>query len=158
MLAFTVPDTFDPGLHDPDLVAKRSKHYLTFMLLQRCVGCLGLRVKQQDRTTAHHIRNAGVARKCPDFLTVPVEYRRHVVSEGRESIDGMGKKSWLVHHGLPEYEQMARFYLAVYLSQGWYKRTLTTEGKLGKTLAVPPAPEDFHSAVFYYNQLTEQLA
>lgn len=157
MLSFSVPSTFDPGEFDPDLVVKRSRHYLNFILNQKCVACLSLGVRQADRTTAHHIRPAGMAMKCPDFLSIPVEMRRHVAAGGKHSIDQLGKVDWLVHHKLPSYEEMARFYLAVYLTNEWYKRDLSYTNSDGKRFAVLPAPEDFHSAVFYFNQLSEQF-
>ena len=157
MLQFTVPEGFDAGEVDPELVQKKSRHYLHFVLNQRCVGCLGLSVRQVDRTTAHHIRPAGMAMKCSDFLTIPVEMRRHVAAGGNHSIDQLGKPAWLVHHNLPGYEEMARFYLALYLDGEWPGRDLSFSNSDGKRISVPPSPESRHGAAFYFNQLSEQL-
>src|SRR5690606_3803772 len=93
-LDFSIPTDFNPGDYDPTLVVDQSRHYLAYIAAQQCVGCLGLGVRQRSRTTAHHIRNRGTGRKCPDFWAIPVEADRHMGLSGGESIDAMGKERW----------------------------------------------------------------
>lgn len=55
---------------------------------------------------AHHIRNNGMARKCPDTETVPLCDNHHEF--GPKAIHRIGKKSFQSHFGIDLVEEVAK--------------------------------------------------
>ena len=157
MLDFSLPPIDVPS-YDATLVRRKSKHYLAFITEQKCVACMSVSARQRDRTTAHHIRPAGVALKCPDFYTLPIEYGRHLRVDDRISIDH-GHRQFLKAYNLPPYEHMVLFYLGLYIADKWYDSPVCGwADEFGNVPLIYPDPEDRHSAIHYFNLLREELS
>lgn len=100
--------------------ALRSRHYLAYVGQFPGVVSMFLDGGQSSRTTVHHITKRGVAKKGPDWWTIPVSLKRHV--HGNRSIDKLGKSRFLEEWGLPPYEKMALIILFQYLDGEAYTR------------------------------------
>jgi hypothetical protein len=101
--------------------AMRSRHYMAFVGQFPGVVTMLKGEPQESRTTVHHIVKRGVAKKGPDWWSVPVSLDRHV--HGDRSVDKLGKSQFRETWDLPSYERMASVFLRRYLEEGAYGRT-----------------------------------
>ncbi len=101
--------------------ALRSRHYLAYVGQYPGVVSMFSGGSQQSRTTVHHVVKRGVAKKGPDWWTIPVSLNRHV--HGDRSIDKLGKKAFLREWDLPPYEQMVLVILYRYLDSTAYSES-----------------------------------
>jgi hypothetical protein len=131
---------------------KRSVHYLSFVRSLPCIGCQLSGEKQTSDTTAHHVYTGGMALKCPDFFTVPVEYVRHVT--GPKSIATLGKVDWLKYHKADSWEILTLLVLKRYLYNATYVRPIYVEDE--DRVVIDPKDTDGSFAVYYLNELIQK--
>lgn len=70
-----------------------------------CVLCLFLGVKQEGRTTVHHIKKGtGIGERSEHWLTVALCEEHH---QGSSGIHGLGTKGFYLRYKLDEFDLLA---------------------------------------------------
>jgi hypothetical protein len=142
----------------PHLANPRSKHYMAFIRIQPCVVCLLNDVRQQGKTTAHHIESDALGAKGPDWHCIPVEDTRHMDMGSHVSIERHGKKEFLERYHLPPYENMVLIYLGMYVKRRQWEFPLEVKnGQDGSATIIQPEAHGMHSACYYFEQMKARV-
>jgi len=143
----TLTDLLTADVPDPSGdTTMRSPHYMAFIAKYPCMVTVLTGEEQESRTTVHHIVKRGIAKKGPDWWTVPVSKKRHV--HGKHSIDKLGKEGFREHWSLPDWRLLPLIFLYQYIDGGHDEEVIPQSGRRD----IEPRPIDRRSARRYFNR------